>query len=119
MSLLAASASHSVMVGIRRRKLEEFGQRRRTCAVHGGTHGRLDRFQIEAAGLATTGENNPQKLIYFARDLLADRFRRFFSWSGEDSSSVGRRRQISAFVSTNSRLSCWNFRNSATSRSAL
>jgi hypothetical protein len=119
LGVVAASASHGVVVSRRRRKLQEFGQCGRASAVHGRTHGRLDRFQIQPACLAPTGENSPQQLVYFARDLLADRFRRFFSWSVDGSPLVGRKRQISAFVSTNSRLSCWNLRNSATSRSTL
>jgi len=106
MRLPAASASHGAMVGVGRWKLEQFGQRRRTGAVHGRTHGRLDRFQIQTACLVSAAENNPQKLIYFARDFLADRFRRFFSCSVGASLSVGLKRQISALVSTNSRLSC-------------
>ena len=87
--------------------------------VHGGTYGHLQRFQIETPGLAPTLENDPQELIYFARDLLTDRFGRFFSCSVSDSSSIGRRWQILALVTINSRLSCWKLRNSATSRSAL
>ena len=94
------------MVGIGRRKLEQFGQRGGTSTVHGRAHGHLDRFQIEATSLVPSTEKNSQKLIYFASDLLADRFRRFFSWSVDGSSSVGSKRQISAFVSTNARLSC-------------
>lgn len=105
-SLLAASAGQGVVVGVWRGKLEEFAQGRRTGAVHGRAHGHLDRFQIEATCLTTTAEKNPQQLIYFACDLLADRFRRFFSCSVGGSFSVGRKRQIWALVSTNSRLSC-------------
>src|ERR1700691_2184017 len=89
MSVVAASASHGVVVSGRRRKLQEFGQCCRASAVHGRTHRRLDRFQIQSACLAPPGENNPQQLVYFARDLLADCFRRFFSWSVDGSSWVG------------------------------
>jgi hypothetical protein len=74
--------------------------------VHGRTHSHLDRFQIKVACLAPVSENHPQKLVYFARDFLAYRFRRFFSCSVGASFSVGLKPQISAFVSTNSRLSC-------------
>jgi hypothetical protein len=58
-------------------------------------------------------------MVYFARDFLADRFRRFFSCSVCGSGSTGRERQISVLVWTNSRLSCWNLRNSFTSVSAF
>jgi hypothetical protein len=87
--------------------------------VHGRAHRHLNRFQIEGAALAPSLENDTPEVIYFARDLLTDRFSRFFSCSVCRSSSTGRKPQISALVSTNSRLSCWNLRNSATSRSAL
>ena len=59
--------------------------------VHGGTYGHLQRFQIETPGLAPTLENDPQESIYFARDLLTDRFGRFFSCPVSDSSSIGRK----------------------------
>jgi hypothetical protein len=48
-------------------------------------------FQIETPGLAPTLENDPQESIYFARDLLTDRFGRFFSCPVSDSSSIGRK----------------------------
>src|SRR5262245_22262547 len=87
--------------------------------MQGGAHGHLCGLQIQVPRLAPLLENHPQELIYFARDLLLDRCRRFFSCSVSGSSSTGRKRQIAALVSTNARLSCWNLRNSATSRSAL
>jgi len=48
-------------------------------------------LQIETPGLAPTLENDPQELIYLARDLLTDRFGRFFFRSVSDSSSLGRK----------------------------
>jgi hypothetical protein len=45
-------------------------------------------------------EDDTQQLAYFARDLLADRFSRFFS-SGERVFSTGRARQILSFTSSN------------------
>jgi hypothetical protein len=53
------------------------------------------------ARLAALLENDAQQLVYFARDLLPDRFRRFFS-SGERLSSTGRKRQIFSFTSSKS-----------------
>jgi hypothetical protein len=47
--------------------------------VQGRAYGHLCGFQIEASGLVPVLKNHPQELIYFARDLLPDRFRRSFS----------------------------------------
>jgi hypothetical protein len=87
--------------------------------MQGRPHGHLDGFQIQPAGLAPAGKDHAQKLVYFARDFLVDRFRRFFSCSVCGSGSTGRERQIWVLVWTNSRLSCWNLRNSLTSVSAF
>jgi hypothetical protein len=46
--------------------------------MHGRTYSHLGSLQIEAARLAALLENHAQQLVYFALDLLADRFRRFF-----------------------------------------
>jgi hypothetical protein len=61
--------------------------------MHGRAHEHLDRFQIDMPGLAQALEDRAQQLLYFARDFLSDRIRRFFS-SGESDSSTGRARQI-------------------------
>src|SRR5208282_5257460 len=82
-------------------------------------HGHLGRFEIESPRVASILEHHPQELFYFAPDLLPDRFDRFFFSSVSGCSSRGRKRQISALVPRNSRVSCWNFRNSCTSRSAF
>lgn len=111
---LAARTSHGALFVDRRGELEQLAQGGGAGAVQGGTHGHLRGLQIEAPGLAPILENHPQELVYFPRDLLPDRFPRFFSWSVSDSSS-----QMAVLVSTNSRLKSWNLRNSATSRSAL
>jgi hypothetical protein len=87
--------------------------------MHGRADRHLDGFQIEAAGLAAAAEQDAQELVYFARDFLADRFRRFFSWSVCCSSSADRKRQIFRLTSTNAPVSVWNLRNSAISLSAL
>jgi hypothetical protein len=87
--------------------------------MHGRAHEHLDGFQIQVARFAHAGEDGPQQLLYFARDFLLDSVRRFFSCSLRRCSSTGRRRQMFSFTSRNERLSSWNFRNSAISRSAL
>jgi hypothetical protein len=119
MSLLATRASHGALLDGRAGEAQQFSQGCRSRAMHGGAHYHFDCLQVEVTGPAPAAEDDVQKLIYFLRDFLADLRRRFFSWSFCGSSSAGRKRQISALVSTNSRLSCWNLRNSATSRSAL
>lgn len=53
-------------------------QRTGTRPVHGRACKCFDRLQIETAGLAQTGEDNMEQLIYFADDFLPDRFGRFF-----------------------------------------
>jgi hypothetical protein len=70
--------------------------------MHGGTNGRFDGFQIENAGFATAGKDRPQELVYFARDFLAGRFRRFFSCRDKVSAASGRARQIRSFTSSSS-----------------
>jgi hypothetical protein len=54
-------------------------QHSRTGAVHGGARGSLDRFQIHAADLAQTPEDDLQQSLYFAGNFFLDSFGRFFS----------------------------------------
>ena len=117
--LLAAGASHVALLVARRGELEQLRQGGGTRPMQGCAYRHLRGFQIEASGLVPVLKNHPQEPIYFAPDLLPDRFRRFFSWSVCASSAAGRKRQRAVLVSTNSRLNSWNLRNSATSRSAL
>jgi hypothetical protein len=65
----------------------------------------LDRFEIQASGLATVLEDDPKQTAYFAFDFLADRFRCFFSCALSVSAS-GRERQMSSLVSINVPLNC-------------
>jgi len=46
--------------------------------MHRGTRRQFDRFQVQPAGLAQPGEDDPQQQIYFLGDLVLDRFDRFF-----------------------------------------
>jgi hypothetical protein len=69
--------------------------------VHGGAHQHLGGLQFQMSSPATAVENHTQQLAYFARDLLLDGFRRFFS-SGGIVSATGRARQIFSFTSSNS-----------------
>jgi len=87
--------------------------------MHDRAHRRLDGFQIETARLATVIEDHAQQLIYFARDFLADRFGRCFSWADSGGSSTGRNRQISSLTSSNWPPSSRNRWYSATSLCAL
>ena len=119
MGLLAARAGKGALVGSRGRELQQFGQRRGAGLMQGRAHRHLDGFQIQTARLAATGEDHAQQLIYFARDFLADRFRRFFSCGESTSGSNGRIWQICALTSTNSLCRPCSFRNSAISLSAF
>ena len=99
--LLTAGASHRARFAARCGELKQLAERGRARPVQGRAHRHLGRFQIEVTRLAPFLENNPQELIYFARDLLADRFRRFFSGSLKaSSSSTGRNWQIFSLTST-------------------
>ena len=82
-------------------KVQQFGQRCRARSVHGRAHQHLDGFQVQMPCLSASVKDDVQQLVYFARDLLADGFRRFFS-SGERVSATGRARQIFSLTSSNS-----------------
>jgi hypothetical protein len=99
--LVAAGTRNTPLLGRRRGELQQFTQRYGAGLVHRRTSSHLDRLQIETARLTALLENDAQQLVYFARDLLPDRFRRFFS-SGERLSSTGRKRQIFSFTSSKS-----------------
>jgi hypothetical protein len=100
-------------------ELQHLGQRSGTRTVHGRAHRRLDRFQIQNPGLASATENDTQKLIYFARDFLADRFGRFFSCADSVASVAGRNLQICSLTSRSCSPSSRKRWHSATSRCAL
>ncbi|MGH8648712.1 MAG: hypothetical protein ACREUP_05315, partial [Burkholderiales bacterium] len=117
MSGAAASTIQGALVGRRDGQLQEFGQGGGSGLMQSRTHCHFDGFQIQTPCFAVTVENNTQQLVYFARDFLADRFRRFFSWDAGSAGSAGRRWQISRLTSINWPLKAWNLRNSATSRS--
>ena len=89
-SLLAARTRKGALAGSWDWEVQQFGQHGCASLVHGRAHHRLDGFQIQTPRLAATLEDDAQQLVYFARDLLADRFRRFFSSGESVSSSDGR-----------------------------
>lgn len=72
--------------------------------MHDRSHDHLDGFQVQASRLTVAVVDDAQQLIYFARDFLADGFRRFFS-SGDRVSAAGRARQIFSLTSNSSWLS--------------
>ena len=90
MSLMAASTRKGALLGGRHGELQQFAQRGCAGLVHGRAHRHLDGFQIQTPRLSATVEDDAQQLVYFARDLLADRFRRFFSSGESTSGSDGR-----------------------------
>jgi hypothetical protein len=67
-----------------------------------GAGGHFDRFQIEMATLAQTGEDDVQQRGYFPRRLALDCFGRFFSCGVCSACSTGRKAQIFRLTSTNS-----------------
>jgi hypothetical protein len=87
--------------------------------VHGRTHRRLHCFQIQTPGLAPSAENDAEELIYFARDFLADCFRRFFFWADGATSVTGRSLQICSLTSKSCSPSSRKRWHSETSRCAL
>jgi hypothetical protein len=81
--------------------VQQFGQGLGTGVVHRRANRHFDSFQVQASCLVAACEEDAQQLFYFARDLLADGLRRFFS-SGERASATGRARQMFSFTSNNS-----------------
>ena len=78
---------------------QELRQRGSSGLVHGGSHRGLDSFHVEPAFIAALPENNLKKPVYFTRDFLSDRFRRFFSWGDGGVSATGRSAQICSLTS--------------------
>jgi hypothetical protein len=79
MSLLAARAGKSALFVGRAWEAQQFGQRGCARAMHRRAHRHFDSLQVEPPRVAPATENDTQQLIYFVRDFLADRLRRFFS----------------------------------------
>jgi hypothetical protein len=67
--------------------------------MHGGSHGHLHRFQIEATRFAQVLKGDPKQSAYFPFDFPLERFRRFFS-CGADKSSTGRAAQSCSLTTT-------------------
>jgi hypothetical protein len=59
--------------------------------MHALANEHLDRFQIDAPGLAAVGKDFLCQTFYFASGFLLDRFDSFFSCSGSVSCSNGRK----------------------------
>jgi hypothetical protein len=58
--------------------------------MHAFADEHLDRFDIDASGLAAVGKDFSGETLYFASGFLLDRFERFFSCSDSGSGSDGR-----------------------------
>src|SRR6266700_3549632 len=99
MSLMAASTRDAAPIGGWDGELQQLAERGGSGMMHGRTHHHLDGFQIDMARLAALLENDTQQLVYFPRDLLADRFGRFFSSALGASSSTGRNLQTCSLTS--------------------
>jgi hypothetical protein len=87
--------------------------------MQGRTDRHLQGFQIQTPRLAAGAEGYAQQLVYFARDFVLDRFRRFFSWADGEVSSTGRNSQICSLTSNSCSPSSRKRWHSATSRRAL
>ncbi len=82
-------------------------QHRRPRPVQGRARGHLHGFQIQPAGLASSGQDDRQQRLYFLRHFPLNGLRRFFSCSAPSvSGGKGRWRQIFSFTSRKARLSC-------------
>ena len=103
---MTARTRNSSLVGSRGCKLQQFGERCGPSPMHRRAHSHFDRFQIQTLALAAIVKDGTEQLVYFARDFLLNRFRRFFSCSLDGCSSTGRSQQIFSLISTNVRLSC-------------
>src|ERR1019366_8937472 len=87
--------------------------------VHGGAHQHLGGLQFQMSRWAAVVENHTQQLAYFARDLLLDRFGRFFSWADGWCSSTGRNWQTCSLTYKSLSPSSRKRWHSATSRCAM
>ena len=99
MGVLAATTRAGALIGGWDGEAKEFSQRCRARLMHGRAHHHFDGLQIEVASLAMPVEDDAQQLAYFARDFLADRFSRFFSWADGVGCSTGRNTQICSLTS--------------------
>jgi hypothetical protein len=69
MGRVAARTGNRPLVRIRRIILQQLCQRGGPGLMHGCSHSRLDRFQIEPTVAAALLKNNPQEPVYFAGDF--------------------------------------------------
>src|ERR1017187_9101313 len=83
------------------RELQEFAERACPSVVHGRAHRHLGGLQIQVPRLTATAKDDTQQLVYFARNFLLDRFRRFFPWIVGEISATGRNSQICSLTSNN------------------
>jgi hypothetical protein len=72
--LLATGASNAALFGGRLGEAQQLSERGSSGPMHGRAHRHLDRFQVQVAVAALAAEDHMKQLLYFARDLLADRF---------------------------------------------
>jgi len=119
LSPVAAGTRDGSPVNGRGGELQKLGQSGCPGTMHGRTHRHFDGFQIQTPRLAALLKDDAQQLAYFVRDFLLDRFGRFFSWGVCSGCSMGRKRQILRFTSTNLLVNARNLRNSAISPSAF
>ncbi|MBC8165257.1 MAG: hypothetical protein H7Y20_05210, partial [Bryobacteraceae bacterium] len=97
---LAAVANDAALHTGGFRELQQLTQGAGSGLMQSCAESYLDGLQVEASCFAPLAEDDTQYLLYFARDFLLNRIRRFFS-CGLIVSSTGRARQICSLISSN------------------
>lgn len=103
--LMAATTGKAPLFDSRARELQQLAEGGGAGTMHGRAYRGFEGFQIHTPSFAAGLEDDPQQLLYFAGDFLADRFGGLFS-SGVIASSTSRARQILSLISSSSWLSC-------------
>ena len=70
--------------------LEQVGEGRRAGTMKALANEQLDRFKIDASGLAAVGKDLLRETLYLAGGFLLDRLERFFPCSDSGSGCAGR-----------------------------
>ena len=103
----AAATRKRALLGGGGGETQEFAQGGGAGPMQGRAQGHLHRLQVEPSGLALIAEDHLQKALYFLRDFMMDRIRRFFSAAESvPSSSTGRCWQMASLTSTSCALNC-------------
>jgi hypothetical protein len=99
MGALAAGAGYLPLFHAGRFVAQQLAHRGRSGLMHRSPHCHLDRFEVETASLAAVLKDDAEQPAYFVFDFPLNRFRRFFSWA-VNASSTGLAWQIFSFTSS-------------------